>query len=226
MTSEVSAQRSVLVTGFQPFGGDPDNPSAEVATALDGRTVRGHLCHGRVLPVATREVADLLIALIDGLRPAVVVLLGVAVGRPAVAIERVAVNVLDFPLPDRDGAQPAGGAVVPGGPDAYFSTLPVKAVLQGWRAAGIPGYLSNSAGTYLCNQVFYLAAHHAANLPVGLGVRTGLVHLPALPTQAARHQPPLPSSPLDDQLAAVTVAVQTVLDHRGPDLAFPAGALS
>lgn len=221
-----SGQRSVLVTGFQPFAGDPDNPSADVATALDGLEVRGHLCHGQVLPVATREVAGLLVGLIDGLRPAVVVLLGVASGRSAVAIERVAVNVLDFPLPDRDGAQPGGGAIVRGGPDGYFSTLPVKAVLHGWRAAGIPGYLSNSAGTYLCNQVFYLAAHHAAHQPVGLGFRTGLLHLPALPAQAARHQPPPPSSPFDDQLAAVTVAVQTVLDHRGPDLTFPAGALS
>jgi pyroglutamyl-peptidase len=153
------------------------------------------------------------------------VVTGVAPGRAAPALERVAVNVRDFPIPDVDGLNPIDEPVVDGGPDAYLSTLPVKAILARWRHDGIPGYVSNTAGAFLCNQIFYLARHLTREGPA----IAGLVHIPVGPDRAARMARaslPPPSLPLDLLEQAVGLAAVVAASHEGPDLRLAAGAIS
>lgn len=214
--------RPILLTGFGPFGGDPVNPSAQVAAALDGTDVCRRVV-ADVLPVARAGVAERLPRLFQEVDPALVLLLGLANGRSAPAVERVALNVLDFPIADNDGAQPVDEPVVPAGPAAYLASVPVKAILAAWQEAGLPGYVSNTAGTYVCNATFYLASH----LGAARAIPVGLVHLPYLPEQAGRDgATPAPSMALDMQVECVRVALRAAVTHIGQDLAIAAGAVS
>ncbi|MEV0029580.1 peptidase C15 [Nocardia sp. NPDC050793] len=210
----------VLLTGFGAYAEESDNPSGSIARRLDGGRVDGADIIGRVLPVDTEGVRAALAEAIDEIRPEVVVVTGVAPGRPSPSVERVAINVRDFPIPDINGRAPIDQPVEAGGPEAYLSTLPIKAIVDGWRAKGIPGYVSNTAGTYLCNQTFYLARHLSR-------ARAGMVHVPATPPRAASAAllPP-PSMSLVDLEEAVRLAVSITVGHRGPDLLLGGGAIS
>ncbi|WP_420749791.1 peptidase C15 [Rhodococcus sp. O3] len=213
---------TVLVTGFGDYAEETDNPSGAIARRLDGRQVGDHRIVGSVLPVNTATVESALVSALDRARPDVVVVTGVAPGRTAPALERVALNVRDFPIPDTDGSTPIDEPVVVGGPPAYLATLPVKAVMDSWHRAGLPGYVSNTAGTYLCNQTFYLARH----LTAGTEVRAGMVHIPVVPARATGDTTPLPSMPLALLEQAVLVAISVSAQHDGPDLRLGAGAIS
>ncbi len=217
---------SVLLTGFGPFRGVATNPSEQIARALDGHTIAGATVRSVVLPVAGTQVESILCAAIEETQPELIVITGVAPGRTAAALERVAVNVKDFPLPDIDGHAPIDEPVVTAGAAAYLTTLPVKAILARWAEHEVPGYLSNTAGTYVCNQVFYLACHfaHALKIPAGL------IHLPStldsLPAADLPGRMPPPTTELATMTRAVQLAIEVALTHRGADLATPAGALS
>jgi pyroglutamyl-peptidase len=137
------------------------------------------------------------------------------------ALERVAINVLDFPIPDNEGSQPAGEPVVEDGPAAYFATLPIKAILTAWQEAGLPGYVSNTAGTYVCNQTFYTSLHLSGDP----GYRAGLIHVPYMPEQAAGIEGGAPSIALALMVEAVEIALR-VSTERSKDLILPAGAIS
>jgi pyroglutamyl-peptidase len=216
----------ILVTGFGPFGEHTENPSGLLASALDGREVAGEPVAGAVLPVSTAEAPAMLDQAIAAAAPDVLLVLGLAAGRNAAAVERAAINVRDFPIPDADGLQVIDEPVLDDGPAAYLTGLPVKAILAAWQDEGLPGYVSNTAGTYLCNQVFYLAAHRGA----AAGFRAGLLHLPALPGGAARSlRPsavPQPSATLATMEAMVRRALAVTIKHRGADLAIAGGAVS
>jgi len=173
----------VLVTGFEAFGGHTANPSLEVAKALDGRAVGDAVVRGAILPVHHAEAAPQVSRLLDETDPLAVVHLGLAAGRARIALERVAVNVMDFDTPDNAGHRARGEPCVPGGPAAYFATLPLDAVLAALLAEGIPAYVSNTAGTYLCNQTMYGTLHLLARR--GHPARAGFVHLPLLPAMVA-----------------------------------------
>ena len=173
----------VLVTGFEPFGSDTANPSQEVAKALDGRRVGDAVIRAMILPVQAEEARAALEPALaaPGLRA--VVLLGLAGGRMRVALERAALNVMDYTEPDNRGGVVRGAPCVPGGPAAYWSTLPLPAILEALAGEGIPAYLSNTAGTFLCNYTLYAALH-------ALGARarsvpTGFLHFPYLPSMVA-----------------------------------------
>lgn len=213
--------RTVLVTGFGPFGRERDNPSGAIAESLDGREVAGARIFGRVLPVATDRVASVLATTLDDVAPDIVIVTGVAPGRTAPAVERVAVNVRDFSISDVEGRSPVDEPVITDGPTAYLSTLPLKAILQAWRTAAMPGYVSNTAGTYVCNQVFYLARHL-----VGPGTPCGLLHIPNAAENVSLGSPPAPSLPLAFIERAVVLAVATTLTHRGADLPIKAGEVN
>jgi len=217
---------SVLLTGFGPFGGVPTNPSEQIAHALDGETIAGATVRSVVLPVASTHVQSVLSAAIEEAQPELIVITGVAPGRTAAALERVAVNVKDFPLPDIDGHAPIDEPVIAAGAAAYLTTLPVKAILARWAEQAVPGYLSNTAGTYVCNQVFYLACHFAQ----ALHIPAGLIHLPSTPqTRSAADSAgltPAPTAELPTLTRAVQLSIDVALTHRGADLAAPAGALS
>src|SRR5262249_16231842 len=124
-----------------------------------------------------------------------------APGRSVLAAERGALNVFDFQDPDNDGEQPIDVAIRPDGPAAYFSTLPLRAIVRAWQEAGIPGYVSDTAGTYLCNAAMYSA------LDLGNGIPAGFVHIPSLPEEAAKKNPPPPSMTLETMVEGVRIAI-------------------
>ncbi|MCE4539393.1 pyroglutamyl-peptidase I [Pelomonas sp. P7] len=198
---------NILLTGFEPFGGEAINPSWEVARSLHNQVIAGATVHSRCLPTVFGEAPRVLAEAISVVRPDLVLALGLASGRADVSIERVAVNLIDARIADNAGARPRDVPVRADAPAAYFSTLPVKALLHGLRAAGHPASLSLSAGAFVCNQVFFELQHHLA----GRGVKSGFIHLPALPEQAARTVPTVPSMGLGAQIDAVRLALAIAL---------------
>ncbi|MCY7305342.1 MAG: pyroglutamyl-peptidase I [Rhodoferax sp.] len=222
----VAAQRAetILLTGFEPFDGDAVNPSWLLAQALHGRQVAGHRIVASRLPTAFGASAALLARLIQVHRPALVLCLGLAGGRQALSLERVAININDARIPDNLGGQPVDTAVIPNGPAAYFSSLPIKAMLLAIRETGVPAEVSNSAGTFVCNHVFYALMHL---LTTGRGlrrVRGGFMHLPWLPGQALAHQSAAGVA-LPDMVLGLRAALRAALLHTGEtDIRLAAGA--
>jgi pyroglutamyl-peptidase len=196
---------TILLTGFGRFAKVERNPSQQIVAALVGSRVDGHDVVGRILPVSAEQTPAAVRTALAETKPALVFLLGVAPGRAALTIERVAVNVFDFEDPDNEGAQPVDVPIEHDGPAAYFATLPVRRIVEAWRAAGIPGALSDTAGTYLCNAAMYAALHATANerLPAGF------IHLPSLPDEVAGQRAPAPSMPLAAQIEGVRIALET-----------------
>lgn len=196
----------VLLTGFEPFGGESLNPSWEAAWRLDGVELAGARVHARQLPCEFGAALAALRRELDALRPTLAVAVGQAGGRAELSLERVAINIDDARIPDNAGRQPIDRPIVAGGPAAYFSTLPIKAQTAALRRAGIPAAVSQSAGTFVCNHVFYGLMHALAGGPA----RGGFIHIPYLPEQAAAH-PGAPSMSLDTIIAGLTLALETAL---------------
>jgi pyroglutamyl-peptidase len=195
---------TILLTGFGPFANVERNPSELIVAELAASRVAEHEIVGRVLPVSAEHTPRTLRAALDEVEPALALMLGVAPGRAALSIERVAVNCFDFAEPDNDGERPVDVPIDPDGPDAYFATLPLRAIVGAWQEAGIPGYLSDTAGTYLCNAAMYTALHVTAaeRLPAGF------LHLPSLPDEVAGSRSPQPSMPLATQVEGTRVALE------------------
>ncbi|MBY4731588.1 pyroglutamyl-peptidase I [Cupriavidus pauculus] len=204
--------RTVLLTGFEPFEQEPINPSWEAVRALDGERVGDATIVARQLPCVFGKAIDVMAALVAEVRPDVVIAVGQAGGRTEMSIERVAINVDDARIADNAGAQPIDAAIAPAGPAAYFSSLPIKAIVRDMRAAGVPAMVSQTAGTFVCNHVFYGLMHTLAQ-PGVAAVRGGFIHIPYLPEQAARH-PGAPSLALDTLIAGLRVAVATTLSTQ------------
>jgi pyroglutamyl-peptidase len=207
--------RTVLLTGFEPFENEPVNPSWEAVRALDGERVGDAVIVARQLPCVFGAAIDTIGELVDVLRPALVIAVGQAGGRAEMSVERVAINVDDARIADNAGAQPIDEAIVAGAPAAYFATLPIKAMVRDMRAAGVPASVSQTAGTFVCNHVFYGLMHRLAQQDGD--VRGGFIHIPYLPEQAARHpgQPSLAQETLVKGLRqAVATALSTAADVR------------
>lgn len=202
---------NILLTGFEPFGGDSVNPSWEVARALHGEAVAAGVVHACCLPTTFDGAPAALRDALARHQPGLVIALGLASGRAEISIERVAVNLIDARIPDNAGHRPQDVPVRLEGPAAYFSTLPIKAMRDALRAAGHPAGLSLSAGAFVCNQVFYELQHQLA----GQGRRSGFIHVPALPQQAALAQPVVPSMGLAAQVDAIRLAIATALQPDG-----------
>lgn len=213
---------TVLLAGFEPFAGEAQNPSFEIARALHGKRIAAHRIVGAVLPTDFARSLPALDKLIARYRPVLVVAVGQAGGRAGISLERVAINLIDARIPDNAGAQPVDRPVVRGAPAAYFSTLPLKAMLRRLTEAGIEAALSHSAGTFVCNQVFFGLAHRLAARK--RPIRGGFVHVPYLPQQARRHGN-APSMERDVMIAALRLCIETALDSP-EDLHYAAGALS
>lgn len=203
----------LLLTGFEPFGGETVNPAWEIARSLDSALIEGVRVRAWQLPCVFGAALRALDEALQAHAPVLVLALGQASGRCDLSVERVAINVDDARIPDNAGAQPVDEPVLPGAPAAYFSTLPIKAMVAGLRAAGYPASVSQSAGTFVCNHVFYGLQHRLA----GTAVRGGFMHIPLLPEQAARHpgQPSLPLSTLvEGTRLALALALRTREDVR------------
>lgn len=200
----------IALMGFEPFEHDTVNPSWEVARALAGGWCEGATVHAVQLPcVFGRAIARMDEALTE-LRPQLVLAMGLAGGRSDISLERVAINLDDARIADNAGQQPIDTSVVYGAPAAYFSTLPIKAIVRDLRKAGLPGAVSNTAGSFVCNHVFYALMHRLASQPAGSQTRGGFIHLPYLPEQAARF-PGAPSMALATQVQALQVVIRTAL---------------
>lgn len=195
---------TILVTAFDPFGGSAENSSLEVLQALPDRIGDAAVVR-RVLPTVFGEAARLAMEAAEALQPGAVVCLGQAAGRKAVTPERVAINLMDASGPDNAGFQPADEPVIPGGPAAYFSTLPIKAMTAALREAGLPAAVSNTAGTFVCNSLMYAMLHYAACRRPEL--RCGFVHVPG-------PEDGLGTEDLARGLAAALAAVSRSLEGR------------
>lgn len=194
--------RTVLVTGFEPFGGEAVNPSWEVVKQLEGMTIENHRVVTRQLPCVFGESLTVLNAAIDELAPAAILAIGQAGGRVDITVERVAINVDDARIPDNRGQQPVDVPVVADGPAAWFSSLPIKAMVAAMKEAGVPASVSQTAGTFVCNHVMYGLLHKIRDQA---NVKGGFIHIPYLPEQAAAHP------------GAASMAAQTV--QRGLEIA-------
>ncbi len=215
---------NVLLMGFEPFESDPVNPAWEIARTLDGWQHAGATVRGVQLPCVFGQSIKVLDAALARWQPQLVICLGLAGGRSEVSLERVALNMDDARICDNAGCQPVDVPVVAGAPAAYFSTLPIKAIVRDLRAAGLPGGVSNTAGSFVCNHIFYALMHRLAQQPVGpTPVRGGFIHVPYLPEQAARN-PGAASMALPTQAQALRVAIATALATR-EDIRQSAGTL-
>ena len=183
----------ILVTGFEPFGGEQTNPSWEVANALP-TVIAGRAVVCERIPVSFRRGPAAVLNAIRRENPYVVLCLGQAGGRAKVTPEFVGINYADARIPDNDGTQPQGMRLSAGAPDAYFSTLPVRAMAQAMIDAGVPAAVSYSAGTYVCNAVLFSALHALATSHSA--VRAGFVHVPYSPEQACQLSKATPSLPI------------------------------
>ncbi|MEO6926544.1 MAG: pyroglutamyl-peptidase I [Rhodanobacter sp.] len=204
----------ILLTGFDPFGGETVNPSWEAVRALHGRRVGGHQIVARQLPTEFAVSLRVLKAAMRELKPAIVLGVGQAGGRAQLSLERVAINLQDARIPDNSGAQPIDEAVIADGPAAYFSTLPLKTMLAALQDAGVPAMISHSAGTYVCNHIAYAMLHFSAK---ARGVRAGFIHIPYLPVQAAqlRDAPSMAQADVERALLiALRVATATQRDRK------------
>ena len=175
--------RTVLVTGFEPFTPYKTNPTEELARLLDGHRIGDLVVRSAVLPVHHADAAPRVRALIETMTPDIVLHLGLAGGRARVALERVAVNVMDYAVPDNAGCQKMDEPCIENGPAAYFATLPLRAILTRLTDAGIPAYISDTAGTYLCNQTLYTTLHLVSTLRTRPLV--GFIHMPLSPPMVA-----------------------------------------
>ena len=197
----------ILVTAFDPFGGESVNPAMLAAEMLPDRIGAAELCRLTV-PTVFSLAAERTIAAYDALHPDAVVLVGQAGGREAVTPERVAINVADARIEDNQGNQPVDQTIVPDGPAAYFSTLPVRGMVDAICALDIPAQISNTAGTFVCNDLMYRMLHHFAGS--GETVPCGFIHVPFIPEQTA-DKPDKPSMPLEKIVRALTAALEVLV---------------
>jgi pyroglutamyl-peptidase len=209
----------ILLTGFAPFAGEALNPSWQSVRALDGETIEGHRVVAAELPTEFEASLHALHKMLRATKPPIAIAVGLAGGRNGMSLERVAINIDDARIPDNAGAQPIDQPVVRSGPAAYFSSLPIKSALAALREAGIDAHISQTAGTYVCNHVFY-ALMHATR---GSATRAGFVHVPYLPEQAQRHD--TPGMPLDRIIEGLRIIARTTARVRA-DARVPGGAES
>jgi pyroglutamyl-peptidase len=237
-----------LLTGFEPFGGDEVNPSWEIARRLDGWKVHAGGAGGPLLavvrsarlPCVFHQALSVLDDAISCHRPIAVIGLGLAASRADISVERVAINVDDARIPDNAGCRPIDEPVCPGAPVAYWSTLPIKAIVAALREEGIPASISQSAGTFVCNHVFYGLAHRlsrrqrrprAASAVGAAGpgaaparIRGGFIHVPWPADDRAL---PMAGAGLDLQamVEAIRIAIRVTLTTGDADARLPGGAL-
>ncbi|MFD0959670.1 pyroglutamyl-peptidase I [Paenibacillus chungangensis] len=200
--------KTILVTGFDPFGGDTVNPAWEAVRTLAEHKHADYRIVARLLPTVFDKSIRLLKQYMEEIDPDVILCVGQAGGRATFSVERIAVNVNDARIPDNEGKQPIDTPVVEDGPTGYWTTLPIKAIISRLKEKGIPASISHTAGTFVCNHVFYGLMHEIAVAKPG--VKGGFIHIPYLPEQAAQH-PGQPSMALDTIVNGLVVTIETAL---------------
>ena len=199
--------KKILITGFEPFGNDKINPALEAVRLIAGRKLNGGEISICQVPVVRYKSIDVVKQAIEDQQPYAVIAVGQASGRTAITPERIAINVHDFRIPDNDGIQVIDEPVVEGGPDAYFTTLPVKAMVSAMQSEGIPAMVSNTAGTFVCNHLFYGIQHYLKDS----NIRHGFVHIPLLPEQSVDGSQP--TMKLEQIAEGLAIAAQAIIDN-------------
>lgn len=208
----------IIVTGFDPFGGETINPSIECVKALP--EIEGVELIRLELPTVFKESAKRLNEVINDVKPDAVLSVGQAGGRPGITMERIAINVDDARIPDNISQQPIDEAIQLDGEAAYFTTLPIKRIVKAIREAGISAEVSNSAGTFVCNHIMYqsLFAATKADKPF----KAGFMHIPFIPEQTTDK----PSLPLEESTKALQIAIETIRDYlNDEDIKVQEGAI-
>jgi len=214
------AMRTILLTGFEPFGGETSNPSWDAVQQLDGWQPDDEtIVRALQLPCVFGRSISVLQAQLAALDPVLVLALGQAGGRTCISLEKVAINYNDARIADNQGQQPLATATADDGPAAYFSNLPLKHLVQQLRSNDIPAEVSFSAGTFVCNHLFYGLMHALAAKPL---VRAGFIHIPYSPAQAARQQSA--SMSIDMVVAALKICIEVSLLQQ-PDILLATGRL-
>lgn len=213
--------KKVLLTGFQPFGGEIVNPAWVAVKELTGKIILGHEIVTGEIPVVRYAALIATERLIEEYQPEIVINVGQAGGALVMRVERIGINCDDYSIPDNAGNQPMGEPVVPEGPAAYFVTLPIKAMVKEMNGANVPAEVSNSAGTYLCNHVCYGVSHLAARKYPK--ILTGFIHIPFLPEQAAGKKG-RPSMAAATVVAGLEAAVTAAICYRNGDINAEGGA--
>ena len=192
-------EKKLLITGFDPFGGGKINPSWEAVKLLPEK-IGAYTIYKMGIPTVFGTAAERILAEAERLCPNVIISVGLAGGRDAVTPERIAVNIRDARIADNQGAQPQGDRIAQDGPAAYFSTLPVEQIAERIRKEDIRATVSNTAGTFVCNDVLYTLLHRFD----GTAVRVGFIHVPYLPAQGT------PNMELTDIVKALTAAIEAL----------------
>ena len=200
----------ILVTAFDPFGGESINPALEAVKLMKDK-IDGAEIVKLEIPTVFRKSIDKVAEAIVKENPDVVLSIGQAGGRFEVTPERVAINVDDARIPDNEGNQPIDVPIYEDGAPAYFTTLPVKAMVEAIRSAGLPSSLSNSAGTFVCNHIMYGELYQIEKM--GKNIRAGFIHVPFIPEQVARRPAPAPCMSMVDIAKALEAAVSAIVKH-------------
>lgn len=198
--------KKVLIAGFDVFGDNMINPALEAIKRLSNQQLQGAEIRVCKVPVTRYESIDTVVAAIETHQPDVVLSVGLGAGRAAITPERVAINIDDFRIADNNGNQPIDVPIVSDGPDAYFSTLPIKAITVTLQQQGIPCQVSNTAGTFVCNHLFYGVQHYLR----GSGIKHGFIHVPLLPDQDTDNS--LPTMSLDKIVEGLRLAAQVAVN--------------
>ncbi|EEI85393.1 pyroglutamyl-peptidase I [Anaerococcus lactolyticus ATCC 51172] len=199
----------ILITGFDAFGGEKINPASLILDRLPDK-INGNKIEKLTIPTAFFRVADLIERKIVDLRPDIVISLGQAGGRSDITVERVAINIADASIADNDGKKPIDEKIRWDGENAYFSTLPIKALVENLRKNNIPASVSNSAGTFVCNFVMYNDLYFASKYK---NISAGFIHVPYLPAQVIDKKG-MASMSLDEMVRAVEIIIKTSADYK------------
>jgi len=195
----------ILLTGFDPFAGEKINPSWEAVRRIGEEGIEGLEIITLRLPTVFNTAINLLTEKIDSHNPDIIICVGQAGGRAEISIERVAININDAGIKDNEGNQPVDEPIIKGGPVAYWSTLPIKGMVRAIREKGIPAGISNTAGTFVCNNVMYGVLNYIEIK--NLKSRAGFIHIPFLPEQAVNY-PGKPSMDLEVIISGLQTGIQ------------------
>ena len=214
----------ILVTGFDPFGGEKINPALETIKRLPDTILGAQIIKLEIPTVVGKSLAKITEA-VEKENPDAVLSIGQAGGRSEITVERIGINIDDCRIPDNEGNQPIDEPVIKGGPAAYFVTVPIKAIVENIKAHNIPASISNTAGTFICNHVCYGVAHlAAARTAAGKPMKSGFIHIPFLPEQVIGKPALTPSMSLETIVSGITHALEAIVKH-GSDIKVSGGKI-
>ena len=214
----------ILVTGFDPFGGEKINPALETIKRLPDTILGAQIIKLEIPTVVGKSLAKIKEA-VEKENPDAVLSIGQAGGRSEITVERIGINIDDCRIPDNEGNQPIDEPVIKGGPAAYFVTVPIKAIVENIQAHNIPASISNTAGTFICNHVCYGVAHLAAQrTAAGKPMKSGFIHIPFLPEQVIGKPALTPSMSLETIVSGITHALEAIVEH-GSDIKVSGGKI-